>query len=622
MEAAYAGEEHYVALVDMGSNGIRFSITDVSPSTARIMPTIYQDRAGISLYDAQYSTGQKGPIPDQIIQEVLAALLRFKTVCQDYRVRQGNIQIVATEATREATNSVNFRKQIKDATGWTVTLLAKEEEGRLGAMGIASSFSAVNGLVMDLGGGSTQITWMMMQGGSVTLRPGAVSLPYGAAALSRRLEEADRAGHHAQVELKNEIKQAFVDAYESLDVPKELIHAAKENDGFSLYLSGGGFRGWGYVLMNQHRVNPYPVPIINGFSVSRRDFLDTISVQEAARDEEIFRVSERRAGQVPAVAFLVNALSEALPPIKEVRFCQGGVREGFIFQTLPPSIRILPPLATATLDCAPSSTSALVQLLQSALPQFPYNAPAKHHILAPANHTPTILSTDLLTAFVHALFRHRSFTKETRAAAALRCTTTGFLAGVHGVSHDDRVALALLLFERWGGAVSPTDLGFLDRMERLTSPGTVWWCRYLGRVAQLIAGVYPAGRVEEGRERVGVEAAWVPHLKGKKDAVLGLVVQFGSRRSAESEERRGFGRGDDTANTETQHSEAQKGPETEQAGVGIGIGIGIAQRAVREANEKAFLSLEKLGKKKNWVGGKSGFGIKIQVDVRDGTGAW
>ncbi|KAK5242396.1 hypothetical protein LTR16_008539, partial [Cryomyces antarcticus] len=126
----------------------------------------------------------------------------------------------------------------------------------------------------------------------------------------------------------------------------------------------------------------------------------------------------------------------------------------------------------------------------------------------------------------------------------------------------------------------------------------------------------------EGRERVGVEAAWVPHLKGKKDAVLGLVVQFGSRRSAESEERRGFGRGDDTANTETQHSEAQKGPETEQAGVGIGIGIGIAQRAVREANEKAFLSLEKLGKKKNWVGGKSGFGIRIQVDVRDGTGAW
>lgn len=44
------------------------------------------------------------------------------------------------------------RQQIKDATGWEVDLLTKEMEGRIGAMGVASSFKQVEGLVMDLGG--------------------------------------------------------------------------------------------------------------------------------------------------------------------------------------------------------------------------------------------------------------------------------------------------------------------------------------------------------------------------------------------------------------------------------------------------------------------------------------
>lgn len=47
---------------------------------------------------------------------------------------------------------VCYRQQIKDSTGWEVDLLTKEMEGRIGAMGVASSFSQVEGLVMDLGG--------------------------------------------------------------------------------------------------------------------------------------------------------------------------------------------------------------------------------------------------------------------------------------------------------------------------------------------------------------------------------------------------------------------------------------------------------------------------------------
>jgi retrograde regulation protein 2 len=62
------------------------------------------------------------------------------------------VTILATEATRTALNSTEFRDAIQKATEWTVTLLTKEMEGRIGAMGVASSFREVEGLVMDLGG--------------------------------------------------------------------------------------------------------------------------------------------------------------------------------------------------------------------------------------------------------------------------------------------------------------------------------------------------------------------------------------------------------------------------------------------------------------------------------------
>jgi retrograde regulation protein 2 len=67
-------------------------------------------------------------------------------------VPETNIRVLATEATRTATNSEDYRQQIKRATGWDVDMLPKEIEGRIGALGIASSFAEVDGLVMDLGG--------------------------------------------------------------------------------------------------------------------------------------------------------------------------------------------------------------------------------------------------------------------------------------------------------------------------------------------------------------------------------------------------------------------------------------------------------------------------------------
>jgi retrograde regulation protein 2 len=66
------------------------------------MPSIWAERAGISLYDAQHPKGaiDKVPIPKDIIKDVTECMIRFKSVCNEYGVPDANVQVVATEATR------------------------------------------------------------------------------------------------------------------------------------------------------------------------------------------------------------------------------------------------------------------------------------------------------------------------------------------------------------------------------------------------------------------------------------------------------------------------------------------------------------------------------------------
>lgn len=139
------------------------------------------------------------------------------------------------------------------------------------------------------------------------------------------------------------MKTSFLEAYQKLQIPDEVIERAKTDGGFTLYLSGGGFRGWGYLLLYQSQVHghSYPISLINGFTAQKAQFENTESLKDVAKTaRQIFRVSDRRRAQVPAVAFLVNVLANALPNgIKEAHFCQGGVREGILFQELPQSIR-------------------------------------------------------------------------------------------------------------------------------------------------------------------------------------------------------------------------------------------------------------------------------------------
>jgi retrograde regulation protein 2 len=393
---------------------------------------------------------------------------------------------------------------------------------------------------------------------------GSVSMPYGAAALSRRLAEAESKGTVA--ELEHEIKGALTTAYYELKVPAELEASAVEDGGITLYLSGGGFRGWGYVLMGRHSIDPYPIPVINGYRASRRDFLSIEQIKAVAEtslssqdeEESIFRVSDRRASQVPAVALLVNVLAEVLPQVKDVRFCQGGVREGYLFASLSNEVRAQNPLVVATQPFDIGGMSeALASLLEDALPAGSTKEANDDY--------KSVLTTDLFDTLANMMYYHSSHSKELQATAALRSTTSGILAGVHGVLHESRTLIALLLCARWGGSVPPNDEKFKLSLERLVpSPWILWWVNYIGAVAALIGSVYPSGFVSQRHKRLALRSIWTADEKQRP--VLTLQVTL----SAD-------------------------------------IDPALFDAEARD--------IEKVGKRKRWIGGRDGAGHRVAVEI-------
>jgi retrograde regulation protein 2 len=540
------------------------------------MPAVMVYRSSISLYDAQFDdeTGERIPIPKSVIESVCHALRRFQIICTDFKVEQDQIHILATEAARVAKNSAELLSSIKATTGLDVKLLEKEEEGNIGALGIASGFMQMEGLVMDLGGGSTQISWIVSQNGHLRTSPrGSFSFPYGAAALTQKLEALREGKSHDEAkeavnEFRKEMIGNFRHAYENLAIPDVLKDEAERNDGYPIYLSGGGFRGWGYLLLYLDQIgkHPYPISIINGYKVGRDVFQDTEKVKEIAKAaDEVFRVSDRRRSQVPAVAFLVSALAEAIPlGIKEAHFCQGGVREGFLFRQLPVSVRRQAPLEVATRNYVPGDRKNIQRLLESAIP------PASHDS---KRRFPHEFGHHVIDAFANVMYVHMFMSKETASTTALYSTSTGIMSSTHGVSHQDRARLALMLQARYRGELPPREIDFREALRSIIPAEDVWWAQYLGRVGYLITCLYPTGRVHASRPTVLFSADWTWDA-GKDEDQLGLVLTISLQK------------------------------------------VKVDPSRFKKTIEDNVKKIEKAGKKKNWSGDPK-WGLKVEVNVSE-----
>ena len=147
------------AALDLGTNNCRLMIATLVNSQFRIIEAFSRIvRLGEGL-------SHSGVLHDRAMDRALKAL----KICAEKIEKRGAIRIraVATQACRIAGNGRAFIARVERETGLKLTIITPEEEAHLSVMGCASLLDvrevsplARAALVMDVGGGSTELSWV------------------------------------------------------------------------------------------------------------------------------------------------------------------------------------------------------------------------------------------------------------------------------------------------------------------------------------------------------------------------------------------------------------------------------------------------------------------------------
>ena len=139
-----------VAVVDLGSTAVRLLLAHVTPDTG--YRVLVEERVPTRL-----GGGASGTLSREAIDATLRAVHRFFAQYSP-NGRGPRIVAVATSAVRDAENRERLLDPLRRDEGIDVQVLSARDEARLGVDAALESLSFNNGLVVDLGGASLQLS--------------------------------------------------------------------------------------------------------------------------------------------------------------------------------------------------------------------------------------------------------------------------------------------------------------------------------------------------------------------------------------------------------------------------------------------------------------------------------
>ena len=250
--------------------------------------------------------------------------------CAERIARRGAVRIraVATQACRAASDGAAFVARVRAETGLELEVITPEEEARLAVAGCRALFdpAAEAALVLDVGGGSTELSWVDLAGGG-SVRAW-LSMPVGVVGLAERFPEPQPA------------TQAWFDAM-TADVDARL-NAFPDSAALAQVFARGG----GHVVGTSGAITSlagihlglarYDRARVDGLWLSPADCdlaaarLRAMSPAERAREPCI---GPDRADLVLAGAAILHAVL-ARWPCARLRVADRGLREGLLLEMM------------------------------------------------------------------------------------------------------------------------------------------------------------------------------------------------------------------------------------------------------------------------------------------------
>lgn len=390
-----------IAVIDIGSNSVRLVVFD---GAVRSPTYFFNEKIYCGLGTEIEATGKLSP---EGRQSAMLALCRFASLLPALGVKR--VEAVATAALREATDGAAFSAELEAASGLKINIISGEEEGRFAALGVLLGDDGARGMVVDIGGASMEIA---------TVRDGevgeCVTTPLG----PFRLSATEKTGEALDSYIAATLRETWPS--DATDGP--------------CYLVGGGWRAFASIAMGRE---DYPLHVLHGYEMSVDHARDVARWIAASHPADLVKagLSKTRAANAPWTAHVLLQLIETRRPERFI-LSACGLREGVLFNMLPPAIRAGDPLTQSArvMECRaarfPGFGDELAGWLAPILPEVPERLLRAACLLSDVNWR------------IHPDYR------------ALACFATATQSSLVGLSHHDRVLLAVALAYRYKGARS------------------------------------------------------------------------------------------------------------------------------------------------------------------------
>lgn len=295
-----------IGLMDIGSNTIRLVVYELSANHIPYELQNVKTPARLSQY-----VDDDGVLSAEGIAVLITAVKSFKAICDGAKVN--TLLPMATAAVRNATNQAEIVAATKEATGVEIQIVSDEHEAFYGQYAVAHSVHYKNGVTIDIGGGSAEITHFE-QGNIINW----ISLPFGVVSLKE---------HYLSGKNYND-----KDGLEN--IRKHIRKSLKELDWLKdqkLPVIGIGGSARNIANVHQRQVH-YPLAGVHGYEMSEKnleemeDLFTNLSYKDLTDLDGLSR--DRRDIIIPATIMFEELLSYV--GTKTFVFSNRGLREGIL----------------------------------------------------------------------------------------------------------------------------------------------------------------------------------------------------------------------------------------------------------------------------------------------------
>ncbi len=218
------------ASIDIGTNSVLLLVANVQNGRIEVleeMQEVPRLGKGVDRDKNLHPESQK---------RVVDVLKKYQEYLEsDTSIVAAETLVTATSAVRDAQNKDEFLHLVKKETGWDILLLSGNAEAEIsycGALSVLYGRDSVNNVILDIGGGSTEIAF----GEGMDLIDG-FSIDMGSVRFTERFFKNDLPGNEEIQSMRNSIRQLFssqelpIDHFDTIGVAGTVtsIAAIQEN---------------------------------------------------------------------------------------------------------------------------------------------------------------------------------------------------------------------------------------------------------------------------------------------------------------------------------------------------------------------------------------------------------